>query len=115
MWGGGRAANFFLVTQTASLPASPNTAPPPAWGAPAPPPPPPRGGGPRPLPPGDRPPPPGPRGPPAAPAATRRAPWVAGDAEGFALRLAHLGVDGATATALAAESAERLAGRTEKP
>ncbi|MET7597353.1 type 2 lanthipeptide synthetase LanM family protein [Streptomyces sp. NPDC004082] len=52
---------------------------------------------------------------PAAPGATGRAPWAAGDAEGFALRLAHLGVDGATAAALAAEPAERLAARTVKP
>ncbi|MFH8336859.1 type 2 lanthipeptide synthetase LanM family protein [Streptomyces sp. AM6-12] len=44
-----------------------------------------------------------------------RAPWAAGDAEGFALRLAHLGVDGATAAALAAEPAERLAARATKP
>ncbi|MEU1037899.1 type 2 lanthipeptide synthetase LanM family protein [Streptomyces sp. NPDC005907] len=52
---------------------------------------------------------------PAASGATGRAPWAAGDAEGFALRLAHLGVDGATAAALAAEPAERLAARTVKP
>ncbi|WP_307534056.1 type 2 lanthipeptide synthetase LanM family protein [Streptomyces sp. V3I8] len=52
---------------------------------------------------------------PAASAATVRAPWAAGDAEGFALRLAHLGVDAATAAALAAEPAERLAARTAKP
>ncbi|MGW7268251.1 type 2 lanthipeptide synthetase LanM family protein [Streptomyces sp. NPDC054842] len=54
---------------------------------------------------------------PAAPAASpaERAPWAAGDAEGFALRLAHLGVDGATAAALAAEPAERLAARAVKP
>ncbi|MFJ9719170.1 type 2 lanthipeptide synthetase LanM family protein [Streptomyces sp. NPDC101213] len=54
---------------------------------------------------------------PAAPAgsAAGRAPWNLGDGEGFALRLAHLGVDGATAAALAAETAERLAGRAAKP
>ncbi|MEU3253486.1 type 2 lanthipeptide synthetase LanM family protein [Streptomyces sp. NPDC006997] len=42
-------------------------------------------------------------------------PWTAGDAEGFGLRLARLGVDGGTAAALAAEPAERLAARTAKP
>jgi hypothetical protein len=53
---------------------------------------------------------------PAAPAAfAGRAPWDAGDAEGFAARLAHLKVDPATALALAAEPAERLAGRAAKP
>ncbi|MFJ6836218.1 type 2 lanthipeptide synthetase LanM family protein [Streptomyces sp. NPDC091209] len=55
---------------------------------------------------------------PAAPtdsAATGYAPWAVGDAEGFALRLAHLGVGGASATALAEESAERLCARAEKP
>ncbi|MGV9943171.1 type 2 lanthipeptide synthetase LanM family protein [Streptomyces sp. NPDC003401] len=54
---------------------------------------------------------------PAAPAgsAAGRAPWNLGDGEGFALRLAHLGVDGATAAALAAETAERLATRAAKP
>ena len=44
-----------------------------------------------------------------------RAPWDVGDSEGFALRLAHLAVDGATAAALAAESAEQLAARAAKP
>ncbi|MGV9290934.1 type 2 lanthipeptide synthetase LanM family protein [Streptomyces sp. NPDC003719] len=54
---------------------------------------------------------------PAAPAGSSagRAPWDLGDGPGFALRLAHLGVDGATAAALAAESAERLAARAAKP
>ncbi|MET9010323.1 type 2 lanthipeptide synthetase LanM family protein [Streptomyces olivaceoviridis] len=54
---------------------------------------------------------------PAAPAgaAAGRAPWNLGDGEGFALRLAHLGVDGATAAALAAETAECLALRAAKP
>ncbi|AZP22627.1 type 2 lantipeptide synthetase LanM [Streptomyces aquilus] len=42
-------------------------------------------------------------------------PWAVGDAEGFALRLDRLGVDGDTAAALAAEPAERLAERTAKP
>ncbi|MFJ2234856.1 type 2 lanthipeptide synthetase LanM family protein [Streptomyces sp. NPDC087859] len=42
-------------------------------------------------------------------------PWAVGDAEGFALRLDRLGVDGDTAAALAAESAECLAERTAKP
>ncbi|MGW7202983.1 type 2 lanthipeptide synthetase LanM family protein [Streptomyces sp. NPDC054837] len=42
-------------------------------------------------------------------------PWAVGDAEGFALRLDRLGVDGDTAAALAAESAESLAERTAKP
>ncbi|WP_225834359.1 type 2 lanthipeptide synthetase LanM family protein [Streptomyces sp. NK08204] len=51
----------------------------------------------------------------AATAPAGPAPWAAGDLEGFAARLAHLGVDGATAAALAAESAERLAARTAKP
>ncbi|WP_233273212.1 type 2 lanthipeptide synthetase LanM family protein [Streptomyces broussonetiae] len=51
----------------------------------------------------------------AASTAAGSAPWAAGDAEGFALRLAHLGVDGATAAALAAEPAERLAARAAKP
>ncbi|MFJ7151573.1 type 2 lanthipeptide synthetase LanM family protein [Streptomyces sp. NPDC100445] len=56
-------------------------------------------------------------GSPAATAGTAagRAPWAAGDGEGFALRLAHLGVDGATAAALAAEPAELLAARAAKP
>ncbi|WP_428933800.1 type 2 lanthipeptide synthetase LanM [Streptomyces sp. ACT015] len=49
------------------------------------------------------------------PAATGPAPWAAGDPEGFALRLAHLGVDEATATALVTEPAERLAARTARP
>ncbi|MGW0882410.1 type 2 lanthipeptide synthetase LanM family protein [Streptomyces sp. NPDC002671] len=55
---------------------------------------------------------------PAAPAATASAGpalWAAGDPEGFAARLAHLGVDGAMAAALTAEPAERLAARTAKP
>ncbi|MGQ5639975.1 MULTISPECIES: type 2 lanthipeptide synthetase LanM family protein [unclassified Streptomyces] len=43
------------------------------------------------------------------------APWAAGDSEGFALRLARLGVDGATAAALAAEPADLLAARAAKP
>ncbi|MEV6615025.1 type 2 lanthipeptide synthetase LanM family protein [Streptomyces sp. NPDC051051] len=47
--------------------------------------------------------------------AAEHAPWDLGDGEGFALRLAHLRVDGATAAALAAETAERLAGRVAKP
>ncbi|WP_225823773.1 type 2 lanthipeptide synthetase LanM family protein [Streptomyces naphthomycinicus] len=50
----------------------------------------------------------------AGPAAGR-APWDLGDGEGFALRLAHLGVDWATAAALTAEPAERLAARAAKP
>ncbi|MEU6281293.1 type 2 lanthipeptide synthetase LanM family protein [Streptomyces sp. NPDC047028] len=55
--------------------------------------------------------------PPTAPAARAagRAPWAAGDPEGFAARLAHLGVDTNTAAALAVEPAERLAARTAKP
>lgn len=47
--------------------------------------------------------------------ATGPAPWDVGDGDGFALRLAHLAVDGATAAALAAETAERLAARAAKP
>ncbi|MER6628653.1 type 2 lanthipeptide synthetase LanM family protein [Streptomyces sp. NPDC000987] len=52
---------------------------------------------------------------PAGSAASGRAPWAAGDSEGFALRLAHLRVDAATAAALAAEPAELLAARAAKP
>ncbi|MEU5095206.1 type 2 lanthipeptide synthetase LanM family protein [Streptomyces sp. NPDC020996] len=48
-------------------------------------------------------------------AASGRAPWAAGDSEGFALRLAHLRVDAATAAALVAEPAELLAARAAKP
>ncbi|MFF7128192.1 type 2 lanthipeptide synthetase LanM [Streptomyces sp. NPDC008240] len=54
---------------------------------------------------------------PAAPAEPTavRAPWAVGDAEGFAARLAHLGVDAGTVAALALEPAERLAARADKP
>nr|WP_308288058.1 type 2 lanthipeptide synthetase LanM family protein [Streptomyces corallincola] len=54
---------------------------------------------------------------PAAPAdaAAVSAPWAAGDADGFAVRLDHLGVDAATAAALVLEPAGRLAARTERP
>ncbi|MFE3634229.1 type 2 lanthipeptide synthetase LanM family protein [Streptomyces sp. NPDC059168] len=52
---------------------------------------------------------------PSAGSAAGRAPWDAGDGGGFALRLAHLAVDGAAAAALAAESAEALAARAAKP
>ncbi|MFJ3641307.1 type 2 lanthipeptide synthetase LanM family protein [Streptomyces sp. NPDC090108] len=54
---------------------------------------------------------------PAAPARTAAGPvpWAVGDVEGFAARLAHLGVDADTAAALAAEPAERLAARTVRP
>ncbi|MFE7853369.1 type 2 lanthipeptide synthetase LanM family protein [Streptomyces sp. NPDC057403] len=51
----------------------------------------------------------------AATAAHGQLPWAVGDAEGFALRLDRLGVDGAAAAALAAEPAEHLARRTAKP
>ncbi|MGW2749197.1 type 2 lanthipeptide synthetase LanM family protein [Streptomyces sp. NPDC001450] len=54
---------------------------------------------------------------PAAPTgpAAGHAPWATGDAEGFAARLAHLGVDAGTAAALALEPAERLSARADKP
>ncbi len=101
MWGCGGSATFFPVTETASLPTPRSTDLPPSWWAPA-------------LSLAERLAAPGLPGAPAEAAAVP-APWVAGDAEGFALRLAHLGVAGATAAALAAESAERLAGRAAKP
>ncbi len=58
---------------------------------------------------------PGLPGPAAATGAAGPLPWTVGDAEGFALRLDRLGVDGATAAALAAEPAERLAERAVEP
>ncbi|MEV7689621.1 type 2 lanthipeptide synthetase LanM family protein [Streptomyces bungoensis] len=90
------------MTETAGLPASRTAGPPLAWWAPA-------------LSLAERLAAPGLPAAPAPAAATGRAPWTAGDAEGFALRLAHLGVDGATAAALATEPAERLAARAAKP
>ncbi len=100
MWASPGSATFLLVTETAGPPASRSTVLPPSWWAPA-------------LSLAERLAAPG---RPAAPAdAAAPAPWAAGDAEGFALRLAHLGVDRATAAALAAEPAERLAARAAKP
>lgn len=100
---GGRrpSATFVDVTETASLPTPPSTGLPPAWWAPA-------------LSLAER---LAASGLPAAAAGATagHAPWAAGDPEGFALRLAHLGVDGNMAAALAAEPAERLASRTVKP
>ncbi|MFD1659204.1 type 2 lanthipeptide synthetase LanM family protein [Streptomyces caeni] len=52
---------------------------------------------------------------PAGPACAGAAPWAVGDPEGFALRLARLGVGVATAAALATEPAARLAARAAKP
>lgn len=97
------SATFVLVTETASLPTSRNTGLPPSWWAPA-------------LSLAERLAAPGLPGTTAeAEAGTGPAPWAVGDAEGFALRLAHLGVDRATAEALAAEPAGRLAARAAKP
>ncbi|MFE9921923.1 type 2 lanthipeptide synthetase LanM [Streptomyces sp. NPDC005774] len=89
------------MTETASLPTSRSTGLPPSWWAPA-------------LSLAERLAAPGLAGAPAG-AAAGGAPWAAGDAEGFALRLTGLGVDGATAAALAAEPAARLAARAPKP
>ncbi|MBQ0826666.1 type 2 lanthipeptide synthetase LanM family protein [Streptomyces tagetis] len=89
------------MTETAGPPAPRSTALPPSWWAPA-------------LSLAERLAAPGLPGAPAE-AAAGPAPWAAGDAEGFALRLAHLGVEEATAAALAAEPAERLAARAAKP
>ncbi|MGW0927720.1 type 2 lanthipeptide synthetase LanM family protein [Streptomyces sp. NPDC002644] len=58
---------------------------------------------------------PGLPGPAAATGAAGPLPWAVGDAEGFALRLDRLGVDDATAAALAAEPAGRLAERAVEP
>ncbi|MFJ5178579.1 type 2 lanthipeptide synthetase LanM family protein [Streptomyces griseoviridis] len=90
------------MTETASLPTPRSAELPPAWWAPA-------------LSLAERLAAPGLPAAPAGPAATGPAPWAAGDPEGFALRLAHLGVDEATATALVTEPAERLAGRAARP
>ncbi|MET7685694.1 type 2 lanthipeptide synthetase LanM family protein [Streptomyces sp. NPDC005423] len=90
------------MTETASLPTSRSAGLPLAWWAPA-------------LSLAERCAAPGLPAAPAASTAAGRAPWTVGDEDGFALRLAHLGVDGATAAALAAEPAERLAARTAKP
>ncbi|MER5933053.1 type 2 lanthipeptide synthetase LanM [Streptomyces sp. NPDC002054] len=46
---------------------------------------------------------------------SRPAPWSCGDAEGFAARLASLGVGAGLAYGLAAEAPARLAGRAAKP
>lgn len=101
MWGSQGSATFFLVTETASLPAPRSADLPPSWWAPA-------------LSLAERLAAPGLPGAPAE-AAAGPAPWAVGDAEGFAQRLAHLGVDRATAAALAAEPAGRLAARAAKP
>ncbi|GEK03921.1 lanthionine synthetase [Streptomyces sp. 1-11] len=110
MWGPRRSDTFFLVTETASLP-TPRTASLPtpgssglplAWWAPA-------------LTLAERLAAPGLPAAASAGLAAGRAPWNVGDGEGFTLRLAHLAVDGATAAALAAEPAERLAARAAKP
>ncbi|GGP81015.1 hypothetical protein GCM10010247_62950 [Streptomyces calvus] len=95
------SATFFLVTETASLPAPRSADLPPSWWAPA-------------LSLAERLAAPGLPGAPAE-AAAGPAPWAVGDAEGFAQRLAHLGVDRATAAALAAEPVGRLAARAAKP
>ncbi|MFJ3495857.1 type 2 lanthipeptide synthetase LanM family protein [Streptomyces sp. NPDC086091] len=58
---------------------------------------------------------PGNAGAPAGPLPADAAPWAAGDPEGFALRLARLGVDEAGAAALATEPAARLAARAAEP
>ncbi len=83
--------DLLLVTETASLPAPRSADLPPSWWAPA-------------LSLAERLAAPGLPGAPAE-AAAGPAPWAVGDAEGFAQRLAHLGVDRATAAALAAEPA----------
>ncbi|WP_308405529.1 type 2 lanthipeptide synthetase LanM family protein [Streptomyces tardus] len=56
-----------------------------------------------------------PNPPQPAGVSTGPAPWEAGDAEGFAARLAHLEVDTAAARALTEEAPERLAARAAKP
>ncbi len=101
---GGRvlSGTVVVVTETASLPTPRSAGLPLAWWAPA-------------LSLAERLAAPGLRPAPAASAATGPAPWAVGDSEGFALRLAHLGVDGATAAALVAEPAGPLAARTAKP
>ncbi|SFY52155.1 hypothetical protein STEPF1_05425 [Streptomyces sp. F-1] len=96
------SATFVDVTETASLPTPRSAGLPLDWWAPA-------------LSLAERLAAPGRPAATADPDAPVRAPWAAGDAEGFALRLAHLGVDGATAAALAAEPAGRLAARAAKP
>ncbi|MFJ4961806.1 type 2 lanthipeptide synthetase LanM family protein [Streptomyces sp. NPDC088729] len=53
--------------------------------------------------------------PVAATAPARRTPWAAGDTEGFAARLAYLGIGADGLAALADEPAERLAGRAGVP
>ncbi|TQL18262.1 type 2 lantibiotic biosynthesis protein LanM [Streptomyces sp. SLBN-134] len=101
MWGSPGVCDLLLVTETASPPTPRSTGLPPSWWAPA-------------LSLAERLAAPGlPRVP--AEAADGPAPWAVGDAEGFAQRLAHLGVGRATASALAAEPAERLAARVARP
>ncbi|MCH0567588.1 type 2 lantipeptide synthetase LanM family protein [Streptomyces sp. MUM 2J] len=102
MWGRRRSATFVVVTETASLPTPRSAGLPLAWWAPA-------------LTLAERLAAPRLPAAPAGSAATGHAPWAAGDSEGFALRLAHLGVDGETAAALAVEPAEHLAARTAEP
>lgn len=102
MWGSAPVWDLLHVTETASLSTPRSAGLPLAWWAPA-------------LSLAERLAAPGRPAAPADPDAPVRAPWAAGDAEGFALRLAHLGVDGATAAALAAEPAERLAARAAEP
>lgn len=102
MWGAREVWDLFPVTDTASLPISRSTGLPAAWWAPA-------------LTLAERLAAPGLPGPAAATGAAGPLPWTVGDAEGFALRLDRLGVDGATAAALAAEPAERLAERAVEP
>lgn len=96
-------ATFGDVTDTASLPNSRSAGLPAAWWAPA-------------LTLTERLAAPGVPGTvPAARTAAGLEPWAVGDAAGFARRLRDLGVDDATAAALAAEPAEELAARACRP